>query len=271
MTNTSRDNENNRNWTRIIGAVLLIVVLIAAGGVALLTLTGGSGEPSQQAADVAPALENESTVGRTQYRIEPSGTTARFAIDEVLNGEDVTAVGTTNEVGGDFIVDFNTPSESEVGTIVVNARTLETDNFFRNRALRSFILQSANDEYEFIRFEPTALSGLPDESVEPGDALEFQITGDLTIVETTNEVTFDASVTVEEDGVLVGTASTTVLYPDFNLTIPNAPGVASVEDEVRLELEFTAVEVTGEATPEATEASAETTPDAPEATEASDA
>lgn len=255
MTKTSRDNDNNRNWTRIIGAVLLILVLVAGGGVALLTLTSGSGEASRQAADAAPTLENDATSGRTQYRIASSGTTARFAIDEVLNGEDVTAVGTTSEVGGDLIVDFDTPAASEVGTIVVNARTLETDNVWRNRALRSFILQSAQDEYEFIRFEPASLSGLPDESVAPGDTLEFQITGDLTIVETTNEVTFEASVTVDDEGVLVGTVSTTVLYPDYNLTIPNAPGVASVEEEVRLELEFIAVEVTAEATPEATEAS----------------
>jgi polyisoprenoid-binding protein YceI len=271
MTNTSRTNDNNRNWVRIIGIVVLIVVLLAGGGLAALILTGGSGEPSQAAADAAPTLENEETTGRTQYRIEPSGTTARFSIDEVLNNEDVTAVGTTNEVGGDFIVDFDTPAESEVGTILVNARTLETDNFFRNRALRSFILQSAQDEYEFIRFEPTELSGLPDDSVAPGDTLEFQITGDLTIVETTNEVTFDASVTVDEDGILTGQASTTVLYPDFNLTIPDVPNVASVEDEVLLEIEFTAVEVTGEVTPEPAEATDEVTGEVtPEPAEATD-
>jgi hypothetical protein len=37
-----------------------------------------------------------------------------------------------------------------------------------------------------------------------------------------------------------GLAKTTVLYRDFNLTIPDSPSVDTVADEVRLELEFVA-------------------------------
>ena len=45
---------------------------------------------------------------------------------------------------------------------------------------------------------------------------------------------------------LVGQAVTTVLYPDFNLSIPSAPLVAGVDEDVRLELDFTAAPVSTE-------------------------
>jgi hypothetical protein len=38
----------------------------------------------------------------------------------------------------------------------------------------------------------------------------------------------------------VGSAEATVLRSDFQLTIPNAPGVANVSDEVQLSLDFEA-------------------------------
>jgi len=57
----------------------------------------------------------------------------------------------------------------------------------------------------------------------------------------TNQVTFDAVVTPISETRLEGLASTTILYADFNLTIPEAPAVAGVDDEVVLEIEFVAI------------------------------
>ena len=106
-----------------------------------------------------------------------------------------TVVGVTNEVGGSILVNLDEPGASSIGAIVINARTLETDNSFRNRALRSSILQSAQDQYEFIVFEPRALSNWSADSVAVGDTVAFNVTGDLTVVDSTHSVTFAASVT----------------------------------------------------------------------------
>src|SRR5690606_26035007 len=106
------------------------------------------------------------TEGATVYRIVPEASEVRFVIDEVLRGSPYTVVGTTSEVAGDIAVDTTTPSNTEVGTIRVNARTLTTDSDQRNRALRSFILKSADDAYEFVEFQPTALEGLPESVAE---------------------------------------------------------------------------------------------------------
>ena len=176
------------------------------------------------------------------FRTAPETARASFFIGEDLNGQPIVVEGTTDQVAADVIVDFVNPSQSQIGTVLVNARTLTTDEEFRNRALRSRILFSAEDQYEFISFAPTALNGLP-EAVVAGEAYDIDIVGNLTIVETTLEVTFDASVTVVDEDTLQAFATTEVLYADFGLVIPDVPGVANVTDEVTIELEFTATAV----------------------------
>jgi polyisoprenoid-binding protein YceI len=107
----------------------------------------------------------------------------------------------------------------------------------RNRAIRRFILQT--DDYEFITFEPSTITGLP-ASAAVGESFDFQVTGDLTIRDISNEVTFAVSVTPVSETRLEGLASTTILRADYNLTIPSVPSVADVDEEVLVELEFVA-------------------------------
>jgi polyisoprenoid-binding protein YceI len=109
----------------------------------------------------------------------------------------------------------------------------------RNRTIRGQILQSAQDQYEFINFQPTALSGLP-ASVTMGEPFSFQITGDLTIRDITKPVTFDVTVTPKSETEISGTAKTTVQRGDFNLIIPNVPMVANVSEAVQLQIDFVA-------------------------------
>jgi polyisoprenoid-binding protein YceI len=162
---------------------------------------------------------------------------ARFVIDEVLNNAPFTVVGTTNQVAGEIAVDAQNPSATQVGVIQVNARTLATDSQFRDRAIKNQILST--DTYEFVTFTPTQLVGLP-ETGTVGETYTFQIVGDLTIRDTTREVTFDVTVTPTSDTSLEGTATTTILYADYGITIPQARSVASVDEDVRLEIDFVA-------------------------------
>ncbi|GAB4338495.1 MAG: YceI family protein [Phototrophicales bacterium] len=185
---------------------------------------------------------SEGLSGRSLFRIEQTESEVRFNIDETLNGNRITVVGTTDQVAGDIVVDFDNPGSSQVGTIRINVRTLTTDNRFRNDALRARILRSAEDEFEFAEFTPTDLANLP-ESVSVGDTIEFQITGDLTVRGTTNSVTFDTTVTVVSADRLEGYATATILYRDFGLVIPDVRSVSDVADEVILEIEFVALRV----------------------------
>ncbi|HEX2619848.1 MAG TPA: YceI family protein [Phototrophicaceae bacterium] len=179
---------------------------------------------------------------RTLYRIDSTGSTVTFHLQEDLQGVRTDVIGTTNEVAGDIIVDASNPAASQLGTIRINARTLATDNEFRNRALRSRILQSADDAYEFIEFVPTTLSGLP-AAVTVGESYQVEITGDLTIAGQTHTATFTTTLTLTSADQLTGNATTVVQYADWGIRIPSAPGVANVTEDVTLTIDFVANKV----------------------------
>lgn len=238
----------NRPFAMTLALALLVPMLAAcgAGGTQTSPTSAPAAEPTAApAAPAATAADAQPTAapaaaapaGETIFEIVPEESQVRFVIDEVLNNAPTTVVGVTNQVAGQIAVDPSDPTRSRVGVIQVNARTLATDNDFRNRAIANRILTT--DQYEFITFEPTTISGLPSAG-EVGQPYSFQLTGDLTIRDVTREVTFDVTVTPVAADRIEGTAVSTVRYADFGLTIPSVPSVASVEDEVRLELEFVA-------------------------------
>lgn len=189
----------------------------------------------------APAAA-EAAMSSQIFEIVPAESQARFLIDEVLRGDPVTVVGVTDQVAGQIAVDPSDPASTQLGVIQINARTITTDNDFRNRAIKNAILST--DTYEFVTFTPKAIGGLP-ATVTVGEPFTFQITGDLTVKDTTRTVTFDATVTPVSETELSGTASTSVLYTDFGLAIPDSPMVDTVADEVRLELDFVARAIAG--------------------------
>lgn len=234
--------------------VLLILGLLGGGGLAFVWFSGGSGEPSTDV--TAPPLSDPSTTlaggtatpgttvvaGATVFAIDKSRSTATFEIDEVLSGQPQQVVGVTSEVAGQISLDPTDASTAQVGKILVNARTIETDSAIRDRAIRGPILGSAQDEFELIEFTPTSIEGLSG-AIESGTATEFQIVGDLLIKGTTVPVTFEVSAMLTSEDELEGTAVATVLRSDFGLEIPSVPNVADVSDEVVLTLQFVATAV----------------------------
>ncbi len=202
--------------------------------------TAGEDEATEAEDTEDMASDESMTSEAVEFSIVTDESTATFTLEEDLRGERVTVVGTTPDVGGTITVDLDNPSASSVGTIAVNARTIATDNDFRDRAIRSRILKSAEDQFEFIIFEPTSLSNFSAESVSVGDTLTFDITGNLTITGVTLEVVFNTSVTVDSETQLTGTATSNVLYADYGLVIPDVPGVANITDDVDLAINFVA-------------------------------
>ena len=195
----------------------------------------------QPEATQAPAPP-QATGDAKLFRIVPEESEARYEIDELLRGEPTRVVGLTDQVAGDIIVDFANASASQVGVIRINVRTMETPEDRRDRAVRSRILQSAEDQFEFVDFTPTALEGLPD-AVSVGDTVSFTIVGDLKVRDITAEARFQATVTVVAEDRLEGTAEATILRSTYNLVIPQVPFVADVGEEVLLGIKFVATAV----------------------------
>lgn len=228
---------------RVVIVMAVVVGVIGAGG--YLYLTRDIAAPSTDVQ--VGAGEVETTGGsETLFRILQDESRVEFNIFEVLNGSDKTVVGTTNQVAGDVVIDLGDPAQSEIGAIAINARTFKTDESRRDNAIARFILQSENADYEFITFQPTSITGLP-ENASVGDTFTLAVTGDLTIAGMTNPVTFDVTTTLESAERLVGNAETTIQRGDFNLNIPSVPFVANVGEDVTLKLNFVAAPLETEA------------------------
>ena len=210
----------------------------AAGQAATAAATSVAAATSQATTAAPAAGASTGSAGEVLLQIAQDQSKASFTIDEVLNGSPNTVVGTTNQVAGQIAIDPNNPSKARVGTIQVDARTLATDSGMRNRTIANRILLT--NQYEYITFTPTRLVGLPQQA-SVGQSYTFQMVGNLKIRDVTKEVTFNVTAKAPSKTQLQGTAKAPIRYADFGITIPQVPQVASVGDQVQLELDFVAV------------------------------
>ena len=172
------------------------------------------------------------------------GTVARYKVEEVLaNTGFKVATGETTAVSGQVVMgeDSIVAADSSLSSIVVQAATLRTDSNRRDGYVRNRTLET--DTYPEIVFRPTSVDGLPQLSSRPSGAVEFTVTGDLTVRDQTREVTWEATADFSEflDGdVVTGSASVEFTFDDFGMDKPRVAIVVSVEDTIRLELDFVA-------------------------------
>jgi polyisoprenoid-binding protein YceI len=223
-----------------VGLTVMTAVILLCGVVAYSYLKPAAAASGPLAAIplTQPTATGTATgAGSTVYTIDQASSEARYVIDETLNGSPVTVVGTTDQVAGQIALDLASPATAQVGTIQINARTLTTDSANRDRATQNRILETAT--YEYITFTPTALAGLPVTAVA-GESYTFQIAGQLTIRDVTREATFTTTVTPAGDGTLRGSATTTIAYADWGLSVPEVPIVTGLAETVTLEIDFVA-------------------------------
>lgn len=232
---------------RVVGVASAVGVLGVGGALAWFYSTGNEAPSTELTAPPISTSSTSGAVGGTvpvettapepskPYTISPAESMVSFELREELRGVDTTVVGSTNQVAGEILVDFDNPSDSVLGDVVVNARTLATDSSNRTRTVRGAILDTGT--FEFITFSPTSIDGLPTVAT---DSFTFAVTGDLTIREITRSVTFEVEVSGSE-GRLEGIASTEVNRTDFEIVIPNVPFVANVGEDVTLTIEFVAL------------------------------
>ncbi|MDO8463326.1 MAG: YceI family protein [bacterium] len=218
---------------RIVGAAL-IVIAVAGVTYAMRPVA----VPSEAIAETAARLGGEEGVGQV-YTIIPEQSQTLFQLDEVLRGEAIVVEGKTSAIAGQVTVGGGATT-LDLGTIAVNARTLETDDAKRNRAMANVILNT--DTFEFITFTSDGAISFPGPLVV-GVEYAVEIPGTLTIRDITRPVTFAAMVTAADTDTISGTATATVLRSDYNLIIPDLPFIASVGDEVTIVVALVAVRV----------------------------
>ena len=222
---------------------LAIVLVLVIGTTAVFTRDQWdwlleSGEAETTDVD-APTVDTDDLDAETQrlYRIQPNnGSEARYVVSERLAGSEKTTVGTTTVLGGDIVIDTSDPSASTVGEIVVNVEMFQSDSNLRDKRLRHDFLESTH--FPFVHFVPTAIEGLPSEFVE-STVVPLEITGDLTVKETTLPATFSGSVVVHDDRLTIDMQAM-VLGSSFDVGPINIARLAHTDDEITLQLELVA-------------------------------
>lgn len=144
------------------------------------------------------------------------------------------AVGATQKVSGAIILGPDGVISPDASRIVVNVYDLTSDEGRRDNYLRNSSLQSAR--YPEVVFLPRAITGLSWPLPASGEA-SFQLVGDMTIRGMTKPATWDVTLTFRGEET-AGLATTSFQFGYFNMAVPRVVVVLSVEDNIRLELEF---------------------------------
>lgn len=186
-----------------------------------------------------PVRSAAAPTGLQRYIIVPSESQVIYRVGETLFREGNrynVAVGVTNAVKGEILVDRANPRNSRIGTITVDISTFRTDNPRRDSAIRERWLESAR--FPIAEFRPTTIQGLPNAYTE-GREVTLQVTGDLKIRDVTRPTTFSVTVKLERDR-LTGTATGMIRMTDFGFDPPSILGILRAENEVQIEFRFVA-------------------------------
>jgi polyisoprenoid-binding protein YceI len=159
------------------------------------------------------------------YVVVPEESEMTYTVNEKLatlptNSD---AVGTTNAISGEVLLDGTT-------TITADGSTFESNQERRDNAIRDRVFGSDPT----ITFTADQLS-LPTEYT-PGTEYTTNLTGQVTIVGVTQPLPFEITARLDADGTLNVVGTTDFTWDVFNITPPNAAGIVEVADNVHIEV-----------------------------------
>ena len=231
---------------------------------ALLIAACGRAEPPEPTATPSPTATVPSTTptpvptvgeplpaGQRTFRLLPGASRAQYqAEEEFLSGAApqlgkalgiTSTIGSTNQIQGTFTLDVRDGLQIVGGLIEVDISTLASDDPRRDRAIRERFLQS--DTYPTATFVPLEMEGFP-ATYNLGDVVHFKLTGDLTIRDITQRVTFN--VRASYDGQRIrGDADAVLRMTQFGFDPPAIANLLTVADSFLLQIFFTAEEADG--------------------------
>lgn len=175
-----------------------------------------------------------------RFMIVPAESSVIYRVNEVLFNEGNrlnTAVGTTNAVRGEIVVDRANARASRIGTITVDISTFRTDSPRRDNAIRNRWLESAR--FPNAEFTPVSITGLP-AAYTDGQELRLQVTGTLKVRNVARpNTTFETTLKVTGT-TLTAVATAQVLMTDFGFDPPSILGILRADNEIRIEFRLTA-------------------------------
>ena len=184
-----------------------------------------------------PVAAPELRVGEVAVVIG-EGSRARYRVLEELArvGFPTDAVGETPDATGLMVFGADGALQPDRSRLEVDLRTLESDSSRRDRYVRNNTLETSS--FPTAVFVPREAQGLAWPLPSAGE-VTFQLVGNMTVHGVTKPLVWE--VTAQLDGEsATGQAKTSFTFEEFGMAIPRVFIVLSVENNIRLELDFIA-------------------------------
>jgi polyisoprenoid-binding protein YceI len=210
----------------------VVVVLLGAVGGPFVYINFIKDDPPEEA-----ALDSLGTPGTGEpvgvdgrWTVEPSESFVGYRVVEVLFGQDTEGVGRTSEVSGELTI---AGTEVTAATFEADMASLESDDERRDRQFRGRIMDTENfPTATFTLTEPIELGEVPADGVR----VTATASGELTLRDTTNPVTFD--IEAQKNGSTIQVVgSTDIVFADYGIPDPSTTGI-STQDHGLLEFDL---------------------------------
>ncbi len=167
------------------------------------------------------------------------GTSARYLVKEQFARLDLPndAIGETSAVSGSIMFRPDGTIDPAGSRFEVQLRRLRSDDEERDEYLEEEGLESL--KFPAAEFVLEQAPGLPWPLPQEGQ-IEFQLHGEMTVHSATSPASWDVTAQFTPQGA-TGQASTSFDFAKFSIERPSAFFLLSVEDRIRLELDFVLV------------------------------
>lgn len=206
--------------------------------------TTASAEPISPTASPQALPPSEATANSGVVVTFTAGSVARYRINEQLARLSLPteAVGETRDVAGAIVLSADGVVERDASIVTIGLASLRSDERRRDGYVRDRTLGTR--EFPDATVAISELRGLPWPLPSSGEVSVVLVT-DTTIRGVTSPLEWAAVITFDGDEA-VGLAQAAFPFATFNLSRPRLAFILSVEDNIRLELDFVAIITAGE-------------------------
>ena len=223
---------------RILSGLLVLVFSLTACAPAA-ALTADASATTSVPVQSTTSSSTASLAGKVAFKIVPAESKASYEVTETLfnqNNKINVAVGVTQIISGEIDADKANPANTRIGPITIDVSKFVSDSGQRDRMIQRNFLESS--KYPTATFVTKSITGLP-ASYTDGSDYSFQISGDLTVHNTTQPVTFQVTAKLVGD-TLSGSATTQVLMSQFGIGPISLLGILQTQDQVKITFDFVA-------------------------------
>ncbi|MGV8875270.1 MAG: YceI family protein [Rhodococcus sp. (in: high G+C Gram-positive bacteria)] len=203
-------------WITGVTVIVLVALGLYFGPKIYASLEGDDAPAASVSTSGAQAATVEDINGR--WIVTPGDaantTAAGYTVDELLNGSDVTVVGSTTEVAGNVTIADDTLTD---GQIVVLTNSISTDNDRRDSQFRGNIFDTATyPTATFTIDSPIDLTALP----QDGTTETVTAEGTLTLKDQTRPVSVEMEVLLSGD-TLIASGAIPTTWSDYGIDPPS--------------------------------------------------